>query len=80
MAKTKLFYDLADVIRFEEKGTLTKCYTGKARQTIETLDGYIVKIDFEKDEIADIRKHGKSVIRDIQPWKFEEVKNNEKGT
>lgn len=73
---TKLYYDLADVIHFEEKGSLEKCNTtGEARQTIETLDGYSVVIDFEKYEITDIRKHGKSVIRELQPWKFEEVKN-----
>lgn len=72
--KLKLFYDFADVIHFEEKGSLDKCYTGKEKQTIETLDGYLVEIDFEKDEITDIRKHGKSIIREIQPWKFEEVR------
>lgn len=77
MAKTKLFYDLADVIRFEEKGSLEKIsLPGQLKITIVTLDNYTVDIDYSNDggEITDIRKSGDSVIRDIQPWKFEEVK------
>lgn len=81
MAKEmKIFYDLVDVLHLEKKGKLGKCYAGKKKQLITTLDGYLVEIDFERDEITDIQKYGKSVIRKIQPWKFEEVTKNETGT
>jgi hypothetical protein len=76
--KQKLFYDLADVIHFEGMGSLSKCnINGEARQTILTHDGYSVVIDFTDGigEIVDIIDiHNKSVIREIQPWKFEEVR------